>query len=85
MTVPADAEVWFDGTKTTTAGPVREYQSPPQTPGQQYTYEVKARWQENGREVTQTQQVDVSAGGHFEVRFPVQPKTIGKAPAAKKG
>jgi len=50
VSVPADAEIWFQGTKMTATGSVREYQSPPLTPGHRYTYEVRARWNENGHE-----------------------------------
>src|SRR4029077_17355801 len=57
--VPADARVWFDGTGTTSPGPVRESHSPPVPPGRRYHYEVRARWNENGHEVTQTQRVEV--------------------------
>jgi uncharacterized protein (TIGR03000 family) len=73
VSVPADAEIWLEGTKTTSTGSVREYQSPPLTPGIRYTYEVRARWNENGQQVTQTQQVKVTAGAHVSVKFPVQP------------
>jgi uncharacterized protein (TIGR03000 family) len=71
--VPADAEIWFEGTKMTTKGSIREFQSPPLTPGSRYTYEVRARWKENGHEVTQTQEVAVTAGAHVNVSFPVTP------------
>jgi uncharacterized protein (TIGR03000 family) len=54
--------------------PVRAFQSAPLTPGQQYTYEFRARWKnDDGREVTQTQQVIVTAGAHVRVDFPVPP------------
>jgi uncharacterized protein (TIGR03000 family) len=72
VSVPADAEIWFDGTKTTSTGSVREYESPPLTPGGRYTYDVRVRWTENGHEVTQTQQVEVTAGTRVDVHFPVQ-------------
>jgi len=78
--VPVDAEVWFDGTKTTSTGPVREFQSPALTPGQKYSYQVRARWQENGHAVTQTRNVGVNAGAHIEVEFPVPTRTAGKPP-----
>jgi uncharacterized protein (TIGR03000 family) len=68
--VPADAKVSFNGTEMTTKGPVRMYESPPLGPGQ-YTYEVRARWNENGREVSQTQVVGVGAGARVEVDFPL--------------
>jgi uncharacterized protein (TIGR03000 family) len=82
--VPADAEVWFDGTKTKTTGSVREYQSPPLTPGSQYSYEIQARWNENGHEVTQTQHVSFAPGRHVDVNFPVPTTTTGSASPAKK-
>jgi uncharacterized protein (TIGR03000 family) len=71
--VPAGARVSFDGTPTSSMGSVREFTSPPLTPNSRYTYQVQARWDENGREVTQTQQVEVRAGGHTDVSFPVPP------------
>ena len=83
--VPADAELWFDGTettRTTLTGAVREFHTPPLTPGTQYTYDVRARWHENGREVTQTQKVLVSAGAHVRVDFPVPTATTEQAPMA---
>jgi uncharacterized protein (TIGR03000 family) len=70
VSAPADAEIWFNDTKTTSTGSVREYQSPPLTPGTRYTYELRARWSQNGHEVTQTQQVEVTAGTHVNVQFP---------------
>jgi uncharacterized protein (TIGR03000 family) len=73
--VPAGAEIWFGGSRTISKGSVREFQSPSLTPGYQYTYEVRARWNENGHEVTQTQQVEVTAGARVEVDFPLGPKS----------
>jgi len=71
--VPANAEIWVNGSKTTSTGPVRQYQSPPLAPGKQYAYDLSARWTENGREVTQKQTVDVSPGAHVNVAFPTPP------------
>jgi uncharacterized protein (TIGR03000 family) len=70
LTVPPGARVSFGGAPTTSTGPVREYVSPALTPGKQYTYEVRVRWNDNGQVVTQTQQVEVSAGTHVNVAFP---------------
>jgi uncharacterized protein (TIGR03000 family) len=81
VSVPADAEIWFEGTKMTSTGSVREYQSPPLTPGSGYTYDIRARWNENGHEVTQTQQVDVAAGSRVNVHFPVQERKAPTAPS----
>jgi uncharacterized protein (TIGR03000 family) len=79
VNVPTNARVWFDGVLTTSTGTVREYQSAPVTPGQRYTYQIRARWNENGQERTQTQQVEVTAGAHVNVRFPVPPTAAGSA------
>jgi uncharacterized protein (TIGR03000 family) len=68
--VPANAELWIEGVKTTSIGSVREFQSPPLTPGQ-YSYEIRAHWTANGREITQTQKVAVSPGAHIAVDFPM--------------
>jgi len=73
--VPTDARVWFDGKATTSTGVSREYDSPPLTPGHRYSYAIKASWKEHGQEVTQTQQVDVTAGAQITVRFPAPPKS----------
>jgi uncharacterized protein (TIGR03000 family) len=84
VTVPAGAQLWFDGTPTTSTGSVREFNSPPLTPGHRYSYEVQARWNENGKEVTQTQKVQVGAGTHAQVDFPVPAKAVGQTAAAPK-
>jgi uncharacterized protein (TIGR03000 family) len=75
--VPVDAQVWFGATKTTSTGRVRQYESPPLTPGSHFTYEIRARWTQNGQQMTQTQQVPVTAGGHVNVTFPFPPKAAG--------
>jgi uncharacterized protein (TIGR03000 family) len=83
--VPAVAHLWFNGTATTSTGSVREFTTPPLERGNRYTYEVKATWNENGQEVTQTQQVQVTPGAYVVVSFPAPPKTTAQASTAKKG
>ncbi|HKM55303.1 MAG TPA: TIGR03000 domain-containing protein [Isosphaeraceae bacterium] len=78
--VPANAEVWVQGAKTTSTGAVREYRSPALAAGRQYSYEIRASWVENGQSVTQTQQVPVTAGANVTVSFPVP----GQAPVPPK-
>jgi uncharacterized protein (TIGR03000 family) len=84
VNVPADAQVWFEGAATKSTGPVREFYSPPLSPGSGYTYEIRARWNENGHDVTQTQQVNVNPGSHTIVKFPLLPEAAVQAPVAKK-
>lgn len=69
MRVPADAEIWFDGAKTQATGMFRDYISPPLELGQDYTYQVKARWMENGQEVNKTRELRVRAGDQLNLDF----------------
>lgn len=65
--VPADAQVWLNGTKTKATGAVREYVSPPLETGWKYSYEVKGRWTENGKAVERTRAVRVQPGQTLEI------------------
>jgi hypothetical protein len=38
----------------------------------QYVYGIRARWREDGREVSQTTDVAVSAGETVNVKFPLE-------------
>jgi uncharacterized protein (TIGR03000 family) len=67
--VPADAAIWFQGAKTGQRGEERTFVSPPLEPGRAYTYEVRARWNQDGKEVEQTRQVRVRAGETVKVDF----------------
>ena len=84
VSLPAEAEIWFEGSKMTATGSVREFTSPPLTPGKRYTYDVRASWDEKGHKVTQKQEVEVSPGAHVRVEFPVPPKTAGQIPVEQK-
>jgi uncharacterized protein (TIGR03000 family) len=59
---PEKAEIWFEGKKTEQTGTVRQYVSSGLTPGQVYTYELKAKWMEDGKEKAETKQIEVTAG-----------------------
>jgi uncharacterized protein (TIGR03000 family) len=67
--VPANAEIWFEDHKTQQTGQVREFVSPPLSPNTDYSYHVRARWMENGREVTRDRNVPVRAGSMVNVDF----------------
>lgn len=68
--VPADADVWLEGQPTKQTGAHRQYVSPTLKPGTPYTYEIKVRWQAEGKAVEETRQVQVTAGGRINVAFP---------------
>jgi uncharacterized protein (TIGR03000 family) len=67
--VPADAEVWLEGSKTRQTGAAREFISPPLESGENYVYEVRARWTNDGQSVDQTRKVEVHAGDRVSVNF----------------
>jgi uncharacterized protein (TIGR03000 family) len=62
LRVPGNAEVWFDGSKTSQTGRQRSFVSPPLQPGRNYSYNIRARWIEAGRPVEQTRRINVRAG-----------------------
>ena len=65
----ADAQVWFQGKKTKRSGKVREFESPPLTPGASYAYQVRATWMDGDEPVTQTRTIPVRAGERVRVDF----------------
>jgi uncharacterized protein (TIGR03000 family) len=67
--VPANAELWFDGQKTSQSGQVRQFETPSLDPAQEYAYEIRARWTENGRNVERSRTVSVRAGDRLGVNF----------------
>jgi uncharacterized protein (TIGR03000 family) len=67
--VPADADVFFDGTPMTETGPERVFVTPALTPGQEFYYEIEAQWSANGQAVDRTRKLAVTAGGKFTVDF----------------
>ena len=68
LRVPADAELWFNGTKVTgEEGTVRKFASPPLTAGRRYTYSIRAQWQKNGQTIKATREVHVKAGTHIDM------------------
>jgi len=74
--VPAGTRLWFNGTRVPSRGRVLKFRTPPLKPGKEYAYDVRARWKENGRTVTQSRRVLVVPGRNLVVKFPL--------PSAKK-
>ncbi len=68
--VPAsDADVWFQGERTSKTGTVRQFRSPPLVEGRSYTYDVLAVWGEGGKDTKQLRQVSVRSGSRVTVDF----------------
>jgi uncharacterized protein (TIGR03000 family) len=60
--VPTDAKIWIEGQETKQTGNSRQFVTPALTPGQQYTYTVKAEWTEGSQKISRTRRVPVQAG-----------------------
>ena len=71
VTVPADAEIWIEGSRTARTGPQRRFVSPPLAPGRDYTYDFRVSWNRDGREVTSTRRITVHAGDVVNLTFPL--------------
>jgi uncharacterized protein (TIGR03000 family) len=69
--VPEGAQVWLGGVQTQQTGSLRHYVTPPLTPGQEYTYEARVTWKEQGKEMVQLQTFRLHAGDHVSASFPV--------------
>jgi uncharacterized protein (TIGR03000 family) len=67
--VPEDARLEFGGVVVEQAGRVRKFTSPTLTPGQEYRYDVRATWTEDGRPVVKDRQIFVYAGEKADVDF----------------
>jgi uncharacterized protein (TIGR03000 family) len=67
--VPADAEVWVEGTKTEQTGTRRTFVSPPLNPDETYIYTVRARWHGADGEVVRTRKAQVSGGDEITLNF----------------
>jgi uncharacterized protein (TIGR03000 family) len=61
--VPENAEVWFQGKKTSLTGTLRRFITEPLTPSYDYGYELRVRWTDaKGAVKDQTRQVIAQAG-----------------------
>ncbi len=69
VNVPADAKVFVNGLPTTSTGSQRTYVSKGLVPGQTYTYEVRAEVVRNGKTVSDTKSVKLTAGQEYAVAF----------------
>jgi uncharacterized protein (TIGR03000 family) len=67
--VPADAEIWFSGAKTTQRGDSRLFVTPEIGRGGNFLYEIRARWTEQGSHVERVKNVRVHEGDRVTVDF----------------
>src|SRR5205823_7043840 len=79
--VPDNAQVWFDDAPTQQTGSVRIFDTPALEPGRSYTYQVRARWTENGRDVSQTREAKIHPGDSVTVDFTSHAEQLKTSPS----
>jgi uncharacterized protein (TIGR03000 family) len=80
--LPEDARIWFEEAPTQQRGTLRQYFSPPLTPGKTYTYTVRVEWPEEGQWVSQVHSFPVHAGDiHCIDVIPSESRAVEKAVA----
>lgn len=67
--VNPDAEVWIEGQKMSQSGPRRQFMSPPLARGYKFDYEIKARWNSDGKEIERTRHLRIEPGDRVAVNF----------------
>lgn len=72
VVVPHDAVIWINGAMTNRTGPFREFTSAGLQPGETYTYEIKVRWMQDGKEVAQSKKIRVEGGKEYDLEFPLK-------------
>jgi uncharacterized protein (TIGR03000 family) len=73
--------LWVQDQEINSSGTVRQFRSPQLDPSQQYTYTIKAAWNDNGKVVTDERRVKVHANDLAVVDFNQQLQT---APDARR-
>jgi uncharacterized protein (TIGR03000 family) len=67
--MPAEAELWFDDSKTAQSGSYRCFMTPPLPKDCNLHYTLRVRWQIQGVELTRVEKVQVDPGRTFTINF----------------
>ncbi len=67
--MPAEAELWFNGSKTTQEGSYRRFVTPSLPGGRPLSYTLQARWRIKDAELTRVEEVQVGPGATITVDF----------------
>jgi len=76
----ADAQVWLDDYLTRQTGEVRTFETPALSTNSDATYMVRIRWNDNGKPMTETRQIQVRGGKQAELDL-----GLDKLPGGEKG
>lgn len=71
-----NAEVWIDGRETTSRGAERSYASPKLEGGYDYSYSIKAMWEQDGEIRTVERQITITARDRVVVDFTQSPTRV---------
>lgn len=72
----ANAEVWFNGKKTTSHGKRRFFTSPPLDRGANHVVAVRATWREGGQNMMVERTINLTAGTLVRVEFSKSPVRV---------
>jgi uncharacterized protein (TIGR03000 family) len=67
--VPEDASVWFDDQPTAQRGTSRLFETPPLSAERSASYQLRARWRVDGREVETTKTIRVYPGDRLTIEM----------------
>jgi len=67
VSLPADARLTIDGAATTSVSDRRIFQSPELAPGKNFSYTLKAEFNQDGKPVVVTKEVTIQAGAEVNV------------------
>jgi uncharacterized protein (TIGR03000 family) len=75
-----NAEIWFQESPTKQRGNYRAYESGSLSPGQAYSFTVRARWTQDGQVVDRTQNVEARGGQVSRVNFATRERVPAPTP-----
>jgi uncharacterized protein (TIGR03000 family) len=67
--LPAEAELWFDETKTSQDGSYRRFVTPPLQRGHRHIYTLRVHWHIQDADLTRVEKVEVESGKRITVNF----------------
>jgi uncharacterized protein (TIGR03000 family) len=67
--VPANAQLWFDDTLTKQSGTMRLFYTPQLDAGKPFKYTVRVQWDDNGKKMEKTKEIEVRAGKQIDLDF----------------
>jgi len=67
--LPAEAELWFDDTRTNLDGSYRRFVTPPLEAGHQQAYTLRVRWHIKDADLTRVEKIRVEPGKTVTVNF----------------